>query len=76
MTNAGYNGECQVDHYLKQISLEEPYLILKELNLKSTNHSYISIDTLIITRKYFCILEIKTIKGTLMFQEHPPQLIR
>ena len=24
MTNAGFNGECQVDHYLKQISLEEP----------------------------------------------------
>ncbi|MFX3675290.1 MAG: nuclease-related domain-containing protein [Paenisporosarcina sp.] len=76
MTSAGYNGECQVDHYLKQISLEEPYALLKEINLKLTDHSFLSMDTLIITRKNVCILEIKTIKGALTFQEKPAQLIR
>lgn len=76
MTQAGFHGECQVDHYLKQISLEEPYEVFKEINLKLTSHSYVSIDTLIITKKYACVLEIKTIKGAIMFQEHPAQLIR
>jgi hypothetical protein len=73
---AGYDGECQVDHFLKQVNFKEPYVILKEVNLKGENQSFISIDTLIVTREYICILEIKTIKGAISFQSDPPQLIR
>lgn len=76
MIRAGYNGECLVDHYLKQVNFQGPYAILKEVNLKGENQSFISIDTLIITREYICILEIKTIKGTITFQSDPPQLLR
>jgi hypothetical protein len=76
MTRAGYNGECQVDRFLKQINFTEPYAILKEVNLKSDSESFISIDTMIITQSYICVLEIKTIKGTLMFQSNPPQLLK
>ena len=76
MTRAGYNGECQVDRFLKQVNFTEPYAILKEVNLKSDTQSFISIDTLIITHSYLCVLEIKTIKGTLMFQSNPPQLLK
>ena len=76
MTRAGYNGECQVDRFLKQVNFTEPYAILKEVNLKSDAQSFISIDTLIITQSYICLLEIKTIKGTLKFQSNPPQLLK
>ena len=76
MTRAGYNGECQIDHYLKQVNFPEPYAILKEVNLKSDAQSFISIDTLIITQSFICVLEIKTIKGKLMFQSNPPQLLK
>ena len=76
MTRAGYNGECQVDRFLKQVNFTEPYAILKEVNLKSDVQSFISIDTLIITQSYICVLEIKTIKGKLMFQSNPPQLLK
>ena len=76
MTRAGYNGECQVDRFLKQVKFSEPYVILKEVNLKSNGESFISIDTMIVTRSYICVLEIKTIKGTLMFQSNPPQLLK
>jgi hypothetical protein len=73
---AGYNGECQVDHFLKQVNFKKPYAILKEVNLKGENQSFISIDTLIVTREYICVLEIKTIIGIISFQSNPPQLIR
>jgi len=76
MMKAGYNGECQVDQFLKQINFPGRYAILKEINLKGENQSFISIDTLIITPAYICILEIKTIKGTIMFQSNPSQLVR
>lgn len=76
MTRAGFNGECHVDRFLKQVNFTEPYAILKEVNLKSESHSFISIDTLIITQSYICVLEIKTIKGILKFQSNPPQLLK
>lgn len=76
MMRAGYNGECQVDHFLKQVNFPGRYAILKEVNLKGENQSFISIDTMIITPSYICILEIKTIKGTITFQSNPPQLLR
>lgn len=76
MTRAGFNGECHVDHFLKQVNFPESYAILKEVNLKSDAQSFISIDTLIITRSFICVLEIKTIKGKLMFQSNPPQLLK
>lgn len=76
MMRAGFNGECQVDHFLKQINFPGQYAILKEINLKGENQSFISIDTLIITPAYICILEIKTMKGTISFQSNPPQLLR
>ena len=76
MTRAGFNGECQVDRFLKQVNFTEPYTILKEVNLKSDAQSFISIDTLIVTQSYICVLEIKTMKGTLMFQSNPPHLLK
>lgn len=76
MTEAGYFGECYVDNFLKQIVFPKHYTILKDVHIPLEQNSYLQIDTLIITRKYICVLEIKNIKGKIHFQRNPNQLIR
>jgi hypothetical protein len=76
MTEAGYFGECYVDNFLKQIVFPKHYTILKDIHIPLDQNSYLQIDTLIITRKYICVLEIKNIKGKIHFQRNPNQLIR
>jgi len=73
---AGFNGETYVDHFLKNIEFPCDYIILKDINLKTSPRSKTQIDTLIITSKFICILEIKAIKGKIAFQQNPAQLIR
>lgn len=76
MTEAGYSGECYVDNFLKQVTFPKHFAILKDIHIPLTENSYLQIDTLIITRKYITILEIKNIKGKILFQRTPEQLIR
>ena len=76
MTEAGYSGECYVDNFLKQITFPKHFAILKDIHIPLTENSHLQIDTLIITRKYITILEIKNIKGKILFQRTPEQLIR
>ncbi|WP_017382193.1 nuclease-related domain-containing protein [Paenisporosarcina sp. TG-14] len=73
---AGYFGERYVDHFLNQIDFPKPYTILKDIHIQIRPDSYLQIDTLIITRKYIAILEIKNIKGKIYFQQNPKQLVR
>ena len=76
MTEAGYSGECYVDNFLKQVTFPKHFAILKDIHIPMNENSYLQIDTLIITRKYITILEIKNIKGKILFQRTPEQLIR
>ena len=73
---AGYYGESYVDHFLAQIDFPQPYSIIKGLHIQIRPGSFLQIDTLIITRKYIAILEIKNIKGKVYFQQNPKQLLR
>jgi hypothetical protein len=76
MTEAGYSGECYVDNFLKQVTFPKHFAILKDIHIPMNENSYLQIDTLIITRKCITILEIKNIKGKILFQRTPEQLIR
>ncbi|MFZ3578248.1 nuclease-related domain-containing protein [Virgibacillus sp. DJP39] len=69
---AGYRGERDVDYKLSQYPLKNSY-VLQGLRLKSGPH-YFQIDTLILTRNFFCILEIKNIKGELEYDSDFKQL--
>jgi len=74
--DAGYFGEKYVDHFLNEIDFPKPHTILKDIHIQIRPDSYLQIDTLIITRKYIAILEIKNIKGKVYFQQNPKQLVR
>lgn len=73
---AGYAGESYVDNFLKQVNFPKHYAILKDLHIPISPHNYLQVDTLILTRKYIAVLEIKNIRGKLLFQKNPDQLIR
>lgn len=73
---AGYKGECYVDNFLKQVTFPKHFAILKDLHIPLHENNYLQLDTLILTRKYIAILEIKNIRGKISFQKNPDQLIR
>ncbi|MBP2257388.1 nuclease-related domain-containing protein [Virgibacillus alimentarius] len=70
--NAGYRGEKNVDY---QISLypHENFFIFHDLRLGIHSH-YFQLDTLILTRNFICILEIKNLKGKLNYDTEQQQL--
>lgn len=73
---AGYKGECYVDNFLKQITFPKHFAILKDLHIPLHENNYLQLDTLILTKKYIAVLEIKNIRGKISFQKNPDQLIR
>ncbi|SDN64730.1 Nuclease-related domain-containing protein [Psychrobacillus sp. OK028] len=75
-TEAGFHGESYVDNFLKQVHFPKNYAILKDLHIQVDPSSFLQIDTLILTRKYIALLEIKNIRGKIAFQKNPEQLIR
>ncbi|MFJ7825843.1 nuclease-related domain-containing protein [Psychrobacillus sp. NPDC096623] len=75
-TEAGFLGESYVDNFLKQVHFPKNYAILKDIHIPLDSNSYLQIDTLILTKKYLALLEIKNIRGKISFQKNPDQLIR
>lgn len=64
----GLRGEKEVDYPLGFLE-EDAYYILHDLRLPDQN-GYFQIDTLIISRKYILILEVKNWYGTVLFGEN------
>lgn len=71
---SGYKGEKSIDYPLSFLS-EKEYYILHDLRIKDSNH-YFQIDSLLMTERFFIILEVKNIAGTLYFDQMFHQLIR
>ncbi|WP_231687473.1 nuclease-related domain-containing protein [Bacillus sp. FJAT-22090] len=63
---AGYAGESYVDNFLKQVNFPKHYAILKDLHIPISPHNYLQVDTLILTRKYIAVLEIKKYTGQIV----------
>lgn len=70
----GYRGEVSLDYPLGFLD-EKKYLIFHDLRLKGTS-SFFQIDTLLLTKNQFIILEIKNISGILYFDHVFKQLIQ
>lgn len=71
---AGYRGETSVDYKLKIIP-HKHYLYY--FGLRLNNHSlFFQMDTLILTKKFICILEIKNYKERLIYDSDQKQLIQ
>lgn len=73
---AGYNGECNVDRHLSKLSPTPQLIVLQDITIQINPHWFIQIDTLIITNRYILILEIKSYRGILHFEEEPHALIQ
>ncbi|MCU1806624.1 NERD domain-containing protein [Cytobacillus firmus] len=71
---AGYKGETSLDFQLDFLDSKE-YFILHDLRLPD-NDRFFQIDTLILTKKFALILEVKNITGILHFDTVYNQLIR
>lgn len=67
---AGFAGEQLVDRSILEIEFPKDLCIFPDLQLKVHDHLFIQLDTLIITRKYLLIIEVKNIVGTITFQPH------
>lgn len=62
---AGYHGECKADRQLSTI--DDPHmLILNDLSIH-VGKTFFQIDTLILTKTFILILEIKNIAGAMEF---------
>ena len=59
---AGFSGEMKVDWYLKELRLSSIFFILQDLIIPRL-HSTLQLDTVLITPKFICILEIKNMTG-------------
>ncbi|OAT85667.1 hypothetical protein A6P54_18330 [Bacillus sp. MKU004] len=62
---AGFNGEKSIDFYLQTLP-NQHFLILHDVRIL-INNQFFQIDTLILTKKYILILEIKNLSGIIDF---------
>lgn len=70
--SAGFRGERNVDYKLKILPHKE-YLLYYGLRLKNYA-AFFQIDTLVITENFICIVEIKNLKGKLIYDSELEQL--
>lgn len=71
---SGYHGEELIVYYLDALP-EKDYLLFHNLRLE--DHAQIfQIDWLILTQRFVLILEVKHIKGKLIFDHYHSQLLR
>ncbi|MFF2753464.1 nuclease-related domain-containing protein [Psychrobacillus sp. NPDC058041] len=75
-TNAGYYGELRADRFIEEVQFPQQVHIIPDLHFRLHNKRHIQIDTLILTKSYILITEIKNITGTLQFKEYPNKLVR
>ncbi|NLP49772.1 nuclease-related domain-containing protein [Bacillus sp. RO1] len=72
---AGYKGEESMEYHLSFLD-ERKYYIFHALRLKSASNFCFQMDVLLLTSKYFLIIEIKNIIGQVTFENHFAQFIR
>jgi Nuclease-related domain len=71
---SGFKGELAIDYPLSFLR-EDQYFILHDLRLFDSIH-FFQIDTLIVSKNFFLIIEVKNIAGTLIFDSESHQLVR
>ncbi|QTN00795.1 NERD domain-containing protein [Sediminibacillus dalangtanensis] len=71
---AGYHGEKQIDFHLTSLP-PDSFSIFHDLRLPYKQH-YFQMDSLLLSKKFAVILEIKNVTGTLLFDQTFNQLIR
>ncbi|MEL3974515.1 nuclease-related domain-containing protein [Rossellomorea oryzaecorticis] len=71
---AGFKGEKSIEYYLSFLPDEE-YYIFHDIRLFDGEH-FFQLDALILTKRLFCILEIKNLAGIIEFDKDFNQIIQ
>ncbi|WP_209121773.1 nuclease-related domain-containing protein [Alkalihalobacillus sp. BA299] len=71
---AGFKGESSIDYPLSFLP-EKNYFILHDVRLYDSTHHF-QMDSLLLSRQFILILEVKNYSGTLYFDQTFHQLIR
>ncbi|WP_257348690.1 nuclease-related domain-containing protein [Pseudalkalibacillus decolorationis] len=71
---AGFKSEQSIDYPLSFLSPKN-YFIIHDIRFFDGSH-FFQIDTLILTKQYFLILEVRNISGTITFNCASRQLVR
>lgn len=71
----GYVGEQSIDYFLSDLPKNQ-YFIFHDLRLPAGENKYAQFDTIILSKSYILIIEVKNINGTLLFDQTFHQLIR
>ncbi len=71
---AGFKGEQSLDYYLDFLP-EQDFLILHGLRLPFKDYHF-QIDTLMLSRSFFLLIEVKNIGGNLLFEDTYKQFLR
>ncbi|ARK32191.1 nuclease-related domain-containing protein [Halalkalibacter krulwichiae] len=71
---AGDNGEHSLEYPLSFLA-KEAYKVKQSLRLQH-EHYYFQMDFLVISKKFFVVIEVKNMKGELFFDQHFKQLIQ
>ena len=72
--HAGYKAECSLDFPLTFLE-PKSYFIFHDLRLQDQSR-FFQLDTLLISKKFALIIEVKNMAGSLYFDPHFNQLIR
>ncbi|MGD6794133.1 nuclease-related domain-containing protein [Metabacillus indicus] len=72
---AGHYGEKSIEYHLSEINPKD-YFLFHDLRMSLDQVHFFQIDILIITKGFILILEVKNMKGILLFDQHYHQLIR
>ncbi|EMR07367.1 Nuclease-related domain protein [Bhargavaea cecembensis DSE10] len=75
-TRLGYEGELRSDQMLRRANLPLGSRVLHDLTVRVFGEDPIQIDTLVITRYFVFIIEVKNISGTLELEQQPALLKR
>ncbi|WP_188802456.1 nuclease-related domain-containing protein [Sporolactobacillus putidus] len=73
--SSGFKGEESLDYFFTDLASEKDYFIYHDLRLP-LNNTFFQMDTLIMTRRFLLIIEVKNMAGTLYFDPVFEQLIR
>ncbi|WP_159462070.1 NERD domain-containing protein [Salirhabdus sp. Marseille-P4669] len=71
---SGYRGEQSLNFHISFLNKE--YFVFKDLRLPDSEGRFFQMDLLILTSKFIIIMEVKSHRGTLIFDQQSSQLIR
>ncbi|MCW1928147.1 nuclease-related domain-containing protein [Bhargavaea beijingensis] len=75
-TRIGYEGETRSDQMIRRACLPRHSRVLHDLTIRVFGEDPVLIDTLVITKHFAFIIEVKNISGTLELERHPALLKR